>query len=233
MFTGHLIQNNLKSTTVKTYISAIKGILAENNIPLSEDHYLLTSLTKACKLHNDEVITRLPIEKGMLGLLLNQITKHFSAPERNQPYLEKLYKALLVTGYYGMLRVGELTKGPHVVLAQNVFMGENKEKVLFVLKLSKTHTKGDQPQLVKIAKKPPKKERNKKLTPQHLDHNPFEIIDDFIKARPEAINANEQFFIFADHSEVKLEHLRKLLHTLIQDINLQPHLYNVHSLRIG
>ena len=37
--------------------------------------------------------------------------------EEGQPYFNILYKALIIMGYYGLLRVGELTSGSHPVLA--------------------------------------------------------------------------------------------------------------------
>ena len=138
LFTAHLISCNLKSTSVRSYISAIKGVLAENQIQISEDTYLLSSLTRACKLKKDTVVTRLPIRKDMLFLILKEVEKYFGT----QPYLMKLHKAMLSSAYFGLLRIGEITCSPHAILAQNVHMGINKNKVLFVLNTSKTHTKG-------------------------------------------------------------------------------------------
>ena len=65
LYVAFLIENNKKSTTVKSYISAIKVILAENNIQLKEDAYLLEALTRACKLNNDRVHVHLPIRQGV------------------------------------------------------------------------------------------------------------------------------------------------------------------------
>ena len=56
-----------------------------------------------------------------------------------QPYLEKLYQALFAAAYYGLLRISEVTKGPHCVLARNVHLAQNKHKMLFLLETSK-HT---------------------------------------------------------------------------------------------
>ena len=70
LFAAHLIHNNRKAATVKSYISAIKAVLSDINIVVNEDKYLLQSLTKACKLQNDQVTIRLPIHKDMLNLVL-------------------------------------------------------------------------------------------------------------------------------------------------------------------
>ena len=69
----------------------------------------------------------------------------------NQPYLLALYKAMYVTAYYGLFRVGELTLSEHVVKAVDVHQGKNKDKLLFVLHTSKTHTRESKPQTITIS----------------------------------------------------------------------------------
>ena len=149
LFVGHLIQNKRQSATIKSYISAIKAVLLGANIKINEDQYLLTSLTKACKLINDEVRTRLPIHKGMLRLLLEEVDRHYR--KTCQPFLQLLYKTLISTMYFGLFRFSELTSGTHPVLAKDVHIGMNKKKMLFILRTSKTHWKDVKPQLVKIS----------------------------------------------------------------------------------
>ena len=55
LFVGYLISGKRKSSTIKSYISAIRAILREDAVELSENKYLLTSLTKACKYKNNAV----------------------------------------------------------------------------------------------------------------------------------------------------------------------------------
>ena len=50
LFVGHLIQQDLKSNTIKSYISAIKSVLRDDRVILNTDQYLLASLTKAWTL---------------------------------------------------------------------------------------------------------------------------------------------------------------------------------------
>ena len=101
-----ILDNDLKSATVKTYISAIRTVLREIKVKLNEDHFLLNSLTRACKLKNDRITTRLPIHKGMLKMLLNEVNKTFMT--KQQPYLAKLYTAIFASAYYGLLQIGEV-----------------------------------------------------------------------------------------------------------------------------
>ena len=66
LFAGFLIENKLKSATVKTSLLAIKGVLLENRIKFSQDQFLLASLTRACKMRNNQVVARLPISRELL-----------------------------------------------------------------------------------------------------------------------------------------------------------------------
>ena len=61
LFIAYLIEQKKKSSTIRSYISAIKSVLVDDSISLNQDKYLITSLTKACKYQNDTVHTRLPI----------------------------------------------------------------------------------------------------------------------------------------------------------------------------
>ena len=47
LFTAFLIKNDLKSTSIRSYLSAIRGVLTENSIKINEDRLLLNSMTRA------------------------------------------------------------------------------------------------------------------------------------------------------------------------------------------
>ena len=202
LFTGFLIDNQLQSSTIRTYLSAVRSVLAEHDIIINENLFLINSLTRVCKLKNDHIVTRLPIGKGLLQLLLTEAEKHFlSSSKDQQPYLCILYCALLASGYYGLLRVGELTKGPHTILARNVQIGENKKKILFILETSKTDGKESKPQMVKITQRPIKQEIAKPLT-KLTTCNPFDLLQQYLAVRPLSCNDSEQFFVFHDNTAV-------------------------------
>ena len=147
LFVGYLIQNNKKSTTVGSYVSSIKAVLLEEGIKVEEDKYLLSSLTRACRYKNDEVQTRLPIDKHIMTKLLATTRQYFR--EKGQLYLSHLYLAMFCAAYYGLLRVRELTNGTHPVRAADVEIATNKKKVKFTLHTSKTHWYDVKPQVVK------------------------------------------------------------------------------------
>ena len=77
LFVGHLVDTNKKSTTIKSYISAIKAVLLEDGEQLNENRFLLNSLIRACKLQNDHIRTRLPIKKNLLQLILKKVDDLF------------------------------------------------------------------------------------------------------------------------------------------------------------
>ena len=118
-------------------------------VKLNYDQTLLTSLTKACRLVNDQIRTRLPIQRDLLGVIIKQVNKYFG--DKNQNYLRILYKTLFSTAYFGLFHVGELTTSDHPVLARDVHIGVNKRKIMFILRTSKTHWKNTRPQSVKIS----------------------------------------------------------------------------------
>ena len=113
LFATYLVENGTQSPTVKSYCSAIKTVPREEGKYVEEDSYVLSSLIRACKVKNDVLHTRLPIQQGLLGLLVQKIVDNYT--QRNQPYLALSYKAILITSYHGTLRVGEITKSPHAI----------------------------------------------------------------------------------------------------------------------
>ena len=180
LFTGYLINNNKQSATVKSYLSAIRAVLQDNNITLNEDLTLINSLTKACRLVNDQIKTRFSINKDMLSVLVRQIENDYL--NRNQPYLSTLYKTLLITTYFGLFRVGELTDTPgkHAARAKDVHIAHNKKKFSFVLRTSKTHWKNSKPQIIKISTSHGKKELTNRIIESTLPC-PYQTIKHYLQ----------------------------------------------------
>ena len=145
-----------------------------------------------------------------------------------QHYLNKLYKAVFSAAYYGLLRIGELTFSQHCLLAHNVHIGKNKEKLLFILNSLKTHSRGQKPQLIKIASTPiPAAVKDKSIISKK--HCPYSLIHDFIAIRPAQLLMNEPFFVFADRSPLPSAQLNKVLKALITRMGLNPKPYSMHS----
>ena len=146
LFVRFLIKRRWKSTTIKSYISAFKVILYNIGVELNPDQYLLASLTCACRIKHDRIHVKVPICRKLLNWILDRCTTYFK--RQQQIYLGKLYRAILASAYYGMLRIGEITAGDHPIKAVDVKIATNKKKLLFILRTLKTHNKGNNPQIV-------------------------------------------------------------------------------------
>ena len=228
---AYLIQNKHKSATIRNYVSAIKAVLQEDKVKISEDHFLLSSLTRACKLKNDQVKAHLPIQGDFLALILNEMAKMFD----QKPYLMKMYSAMAIAAYFGMLRIGEIAQSEHAVGVLDVSVATNKKKIMFVLRSSKTHNKGDHPQIIKLVRHAADR-FGKKKGQAHFPEKlicPYEALRQFIAVRPKYHSILEQFFVFGDRSYVKPVQFRIVLKSAIKNVGLDEKLYDTHSLRIG
>ena len=196
LFLGYLIEKGMKSSTVKSYVSAIKKTSIIDGYKWDDKLVIVRALAKACHISNDRVTTRLPIHYGLLEMILFEVQRHFSL--KNQWYLEILYKTLFALCCYGMMRVGEVTRSPHVLKAKNVHLATNKNKLLLVLYTSKTHDKSNRPQKIKITSK----RNNKSGKYVHRYFCPFNLMRHYMSVRGEYSVDEEQFFIFSDGSPV-------------------------------
>ena len=148
LFIPYLVDKGTQSNTVKSYVSAIKKTLIIHSYDWDDKLVLVRMLAKACRIINDSVRTRLPIHCNLLEMILFEVQRYFTG--RNQVYLESLYKMLFAISYYGMMKIGEVTKSQYVLKASNVHIATNKDKLLLLLYSSKTHDQGTRPQKIKI-----------------------------------------------------------------------------------
>ena len=230
LFGAYLVDSGVQSSTLRSYFSAIKHILRLDGYKWDDNQVLLNSLVRGCKMENDKVKIRLPIQKGLLEMLLFEIARYFNQ-DSSQPYLEHLYKAIFILGYYGMFRVGELTLSPHTMKACNIHVGNNKDKIQVVLYTSKTHGEESRPQKIKISAV-----ANVGQAYTHRQTGlfcPFRCVIKYMKFRGSYNEDSEQFFVFRDRSPVKPDQLRNTLRTLLDRLGLDSMLYDVHSFRIG
>ena len=223
VFLAYLYDKGRKSATLKSYVSAIKSVLTDDGYIWDDNKVQFNNLTRACRVHNDEVYNRLPIQIGLLELILMQLNNIFN----KQAYLLILYRTLFLLAYYGLMRVGELTSGDHPILAKDVHSARNKNKILLLLRSSKTHGKESRPQEIKIEAN--ETEYNKK---KHY-FCPFKSLNEFLDFRGNYTELDEPLFIFRDGTAVKPANFRKTLKTALRLLNLDADLYDTHSFRIG
>ena len=230
LYIGHLTEKGSQSATLKSYLSAIKFILTSDGYQCDNNKFLFPSVTRACKLVNDRVKTRLPIHIKLLEMLLFEIERYFGGLDdiAPQPYLMILYQTIFITAYYGLMRIGELTMGAHPILAKDVHVGMNKNKILLVLHSSKTHGKESRPQEIKMT-----------TTENYYSHTrkrhfcPFQMPRNYMKAWGNCDTDSEPYFIFRSGQPVAPHHVRHLLRKLLKIVNLNPKLYDCQSFRIG
>ena len=211
-----------KSTTVRSYYSALKAVLHDDGYKLNKDTALIHTITRACKLTNDIYIPRLPITDKMLENILFEVERTY----KQQPYPCTLYKAIFAIAYYGLLCIGEVTKSDHVIQARDINIATNKQKILIYLFSSKTHRKESRPQKVKIAAID--------KTDSHFRHFcPFEILQNCMKIQGDYETLDEQFFVFPGNIPVEPDHICKVLKEMIKKLGLNPNDYVFHSMRAG
>ena len=221
LYLSYLVDSGTQSSSLKSYISAIKKTLLLVNHNLNFDMVLFNSLSKACKIRNDVVKIRRPIRTGLLDQLLFEMEHHF----RHQYYLETLYKSIFILTYYGMLRIGEVTQLKHVLKAKNINNGTNKNKIMLILYSSKIHNVNVLPQKIKVSQTTGKEGKQ--------FFCPFLTIRKFLHLRGPYVHDDEQFFIFQDRSPVKPIHVHNLLRILLKKLTLNADLYDCHSVRAG
>ena len=198
------MDSGFQSSTIRSYASAIKSVLKTDGYPWDEGKFFLTAIIRGCKLKNDVVRTRLPIQMGLLELILFEIQRIYNK-DGSQFYLECMYLSLFAMAYYGLFRVGELTLGTHTLKACNVHIAHNKNKILAVLYSSKTHGKESRPQKIKITGLDDEAMIRKCETSRGINRHfcPFTLIRQYMEMRGNFDDNVEPFYVFRDGSPVK------------------------------
>ena len=86
--------------------------------------------------------------------------------------------------YFGLFRVGELTSSPHSVRANDVHIGINMKKILFILRSSKTHTLGSLPQKIKISSTDQVSATVHYLKKEKSMFCPYTVLRNYLSVRP-------------------------------------------------
>ena len=220
LFIAYLVDKGLQSSTVRSYISAIKCVLQDDNYEWDDNLVLLKTITRSCRMTNDRVCLRRPIKKPLMEMILFELGRILG----EQPYLLILYRAIFVLLYYGLFRIGELVKGDHPVKACDVQVARNKAKMLFLLRSSKTHGKESRPQKIKI----------EKISTAKTGHFcPFELTSDYLAVRGDYHSLDEQFFVFRGNVPVTATAVRKVLKKALENLNLINVAFDTHSFRAG
>ena len=125
--------------------------------------------------------------------------------------------------YHGLLRIGEVTEGPHVIKAKDVHKNDKKNKYIMILHTSKTHGRNNRPQKIEFGS-------------LDLSTNffcPVKELYQYSSMRPPYLDDQEQYFVFSNHIPVRPGDVRKILKSIITKLELDADLYDTHSFRIG
>ena len=212
---------------MKSYISAIKGVLRDDGYEWNHNKVLFESLIQACHLVNDTVMCRLPIHGKLLEMILFELQRVYAS----QPYLEILYKSIFMLMYYGLMRIGEVVSSSHRAKAKDVHVAMNKDKILVILYSSKTHSKESLPQKIKISSL-----ISTEYLPQFREPRffcPFATLRSYMQYRGAVDSETEHFFVFPGKLQILPSHVRSTLRNILRTLNLEPLAYNTHSFRIG
>ena len=220
LYCAFLIWKGKKSSTLKSYVSAIKHKLLLDGYQWNDKLLLLTALTRACKLDNDTVKSRLPIGDGFLNVIIFELQRYL----RKNEYKKAMYRTLLLTGYFGLFRIGELAQSEHSIKACDVHTSDNRDKVLIVLHSSKTHSRANKPKKIEIT-------NDRKNKPHFFC--PVQELNNYSQLRIPYVSCLDQFFVHQDGSPVTPAEVRNLLRQIITNLGLDAGLYDTHSLRIG
>ena len=101
---------------------------------------------------------------------------------------------------------------------------------MLVLRSSKTDTRCQEPQIVKITGIEDKLDKHFADIPKYC---PSKILLEYLDARGDLRNNNELFFIYRDGSPVKPDNFRAVLKECIKMTGLDETQYDTHSLHIG
>ena len=225
LYCAYLIEIvQLKSSTVRSYVSGIKAVLIRDGYKWDQDLFVMSMFTKICKRKDDCVQTRMPIRKELLDILLFELERMFQKCN----YIKAMYQAAFAMAYYGMMRVGELTAGPHVLKAKDLHEARNGRAMLAILYTSKTHTRRDRPQKIEI------KGATKDYSIQDMGfYCPVKLIKEYTELRPKYNTDTEPLFILPDRTPLTAKLFRSTLKNILRKTGLDSQNYDTHSFRIG
>ena len=128
--------------------------------------------------------------------------------------------------------------GTHPVLARDIKIADNKKKLKFILRTSKTHWTNSKPQIIKINSTDfgnyhNSLHPNNAVIKQEEKYCPYMMLQRYLKIRGGFNAVDEPFFIFKDKSPVTPEQARNVLKKVLSLAGFQAECYNFQSLRAG
>ena len=212
-----IIQGN-KSSTIQTHIAGLNYFHKILGLKNPCDHFIVKKLLQGSRNLHSSPDKRLPITLTILQGLVNSIESLGLSQ-----YDCFLYRAMFLTAFFALLRVGEMTLteyGSHnIILFENVVFNSRKSKLssVYITLYNYKHSNGSRSTL---------KLRTSKQT--HLC--PVSALFAYVGRRGQHLGP---LFITSKKLPIHSKHFGYIFRQCIEMLGLDPSLYTPHSLVIG
>ena len=232
LFVANLVDEEKESATIRLYCSVIKAVLRMEGIDIQDNIYELRLLTRACKLHNDTFTNVLPIRKGLLRVMLDNLEVILD----KQNYLLNLYKVIFSIAYYGLLRISEIAYHKHAIRTGDILLSSSSRyegnRMHFMLRSSETHGKRNRPQMITIRSVTENSYQGVRTLMDAEKYCPYQLLQNYCNAGG-FYSTTEYLFIFRDGTLVKAWNVCKVMKDTLTKLGLDASLYRTHSFHIG
>ena len=215
LFLTTLQSQSYKFSTIQSYASAISFIHKINELPDPTKSFYIQRLLKGAKKLLAARTSLKPIRHYLLCKMIDKIVMALE-----NPYTNKMMKALLLLSYYACLRAGEVLKtntADHILIIDNVHIEMGQDKLHLKIKLP-TYKHSNGPAVLIIP------------SCTQTSYCPVNSVLNYLLLRN---HTTGPLFLNQDNSLLKRRHLADLIKNLVKLLNLQPRSYNTHSPRIG
>jgi site-specific recombinase XerD len=215
LYVTHLAKLKLKSTTIRSYLSAIAFYHKIHGFDNPSTSFLINKLLLSQKKTEEPALERRPITISILRQLVAAMkSSGFSAYDR------RLFRAIFTMMYHAALRASEICVTPH---ASHTLQRSHLEVVQC--------SGGD---AIKICF-PSYKHSEGRLCPILIHSSDKQTCA--VRAYKSFVRmyhvADGPAFHCANNATLTRQVLANSIHTLLKAINLNPRHYNTHSFRIG
>ena len=131
------------------------------------------------------------------------------------------------------IRIGEVTASPHIVKANDVYVGLNKHKLMMLLHSSKTHNQNTKPQIIKIDSVYGPIPTHQRAQSGYNQYCPFQLLQQYISIHRKYKSDDEQFFVMWDGSCVTPAHFRAMIKKISKFNKIDSTLYSSKAFRAG
>jgi len=212
LYVTYMHRNGLKSSTIRSNLSAISFKHKANGYSLDVTHPVIVQLLKGYKKNEITTLIRRPISQEILDSICRSTYLNTLNPPSGS-----MYRALFSLMYHASLRVSEVARVPnsfHTLKYNEVQLSRNK----VVIRLSSyKHSKG-----------------KGELTPISLERKqyascPVKLMQAYLQDR----NGSQGQFFLLEGLPVTASSVSRELKTVLQHLGYNSTLYNTHSFRIG